>query len=349
MDIKNVHTLCVVGAADGLAEQIHGLLATEGARLDARWQLATQADADVLLIDPDSVYGHMDWLRAQAQGRHVITCTHTPEAHAEGPCLRKPVTSAELARVLNATGAGLQGTATATRDQASTPNVAAAHDVQAPPVAPPLRADTPEAPLATPRPAPPAPPPPAADPDLLDLLESTTKGRLRLRASGLPDLYLDAAARTWHADAGLKSLSAWCRRPIARGERDEPDEAAFASAVAKLPGHPFARLAWLAHLVRGGGRLDPALDPNGLYRLTRWAQTERDFPKHFRIATVMLKQAATVEDIANQSGAPVGEVADFINACHATGSVELETPASPSEEGRRGGFFGRGKKIHEVS
>ena len=173
--------------------------------------------------------------------------------------------------------------------------------------------------------------------------------KLRLSAAGLPELFLDASARAWHADASLKSLSAWCLRSVAPGEIEELGDGAFAKAVATLPQHPFARLVWLAHLVRGSGTLDPALDPQGLYRLTRWAQTEREFPKHFRIATVMLKEAATVEDIAARSGAPAGDVADFINACHATGSVEQEQSARPSEEGRRGGFFGRGRKISEVS
>ncbi|MBN8726207.1 MAG: hypothetical protein J0H15_00700 [Xanthomonadales bacterium] len=354
MDIKKVHTLCVVGAADGLAQHIHGLLEAESGRLEARWQPTAQADADVLVIDPDSVYGHMDWLRAQAQGRRVIACTHSPEAHAEDPCLRKPVSGADLARVLNLVGAGLGRPSRDSRTAAPPQRATEASPLQAgspapAPVRSPLDAQTAGA-AGKPSPPPPTAPPAAADRGLLDLLDpAVARGKLRLRATGLPELYLDPTAQAWHADAGLKSLSAWCRRSVAASEIEELSDDAFASAVATLPAHPLARLVWLVHLARGGGTLDPRLDPQGLYRLTRWAQTEREFPRHFRIATVMLKQAATVEDIAAQSGAAAGEVADFINACHATGSVEQEQPARPPEEGRRGGFFGRGRKIPEVS
>ena len=119
----------------------------------------------------------------------------------------------------------------------------------------------------------------------------------------------------------------------------------FASAVATLPGHPHARLTWLAHLTRGAGQLAPGLDPDGRYRLARWPQSEREFPKHFRIATVMLKQAAPVEDIAAQSGAPACDVADFINAYHALGFRRARCPGQGARRTRRGGLFGRGKKI----
>jgi hypothetical protein len=63
----------------------------------------------------------------------------------------------------------------------------------------------------------------------------------------------------------------------------------------------------------------PGIDPNSLFKLNKWPQTEREFPKHFRIATVMMKGPAKLTDIAEQSGVPLAEVTDFVNASLATG------------------------------
>ena len=50
-------------------------------------------------------------------------------------------------------------------------------------------------------------------------------------------------------------------------------------------------------------------------------QIEREYPKHFRIATVMMKGPAKLTEIAEQSGASLGDVTDFVNAGLATGVV----------------------------
>ena len=181
-----------------------------------------------------------------------------------------------------------------------------------------------------------APPSPPRDPELLDLLDadSTLRGKTCLVAPGLPSLFIDPHARQWHADASLKALAGWCTRALAPGDVQTMSDGQFATAVATLPGHPHARLTWLAHLVRGAGQLAPGLDPDGHYRLARWPQSEREFPKHFRIATVMLKQAAPVEEIAEQSGASRFDVADFINAYHALGFVEHDYPGQGARRAR---------------
>jgi hypothetical protein len=88
----------------------------------------------------------------------------------------------------------------------------------------------------------------------------------------------------------------------------------------------------------------PGHDPNGQYRLSKWPQTEREYPKHFRIATAMMKGPATIDDIAAASGVDRGEIADFINANLATGYAEPVLPAAPEPETPSkpaGGLFGR--------
>jgi hypothetical protein len=320
-------TLCLVGVDADTKALIESLLESQRSRLEARWRPAPYADANLLLIDADSVYGHMDWLKAQSSGRPAVALTGAPDAHDPEHRLRKPVTSADLVALLNRLGAHLAGSAAPASTPALADLVEPAELILRPPPAPP-------------------------ELHLTDLLAATPAltGPLRLAADGLPTLVLDAQARTWHSSATLKALSGWCTRALSPNEVRFVDAGELPNAIAGLPGHPYARLQWLVHLLSGAGHLDASLDAGARYRLSRWPQSEREFPKHFRIATIMLKQASTLEEIAAQSGAEIGDVADFVNAYHALGFVEHDAPAErPADEVRRGGLFGRAKKTSAIS
>lgn len=335
LNLPKLLTLCVVGADAAVTAQIHALLDELRSELDARWKPADQTNADLLLIDAESVYGHMDWLRARSTGRLAAALTKSPEAHENELHLRMPLASGELIALCNRVGATLTGKP---------------QPVPVPTPAP-IR-HTPAAPSA----AKPVAPPPHAAPEpralwLDDLLDTKPPlaGCLRLSADGLPTLLLDPRERIWRAESNLKALSGWCMRSLLPADVQALDERQFAAATEGLPPQPYARLQWLAHLVRGAGRLESDLDANARYKLSRWPQSEREFPKHFRIATMMLKQAATIEEIASQSGATAADVADFINAYHAIGFVEYDAPEKPADEAKRGGLFGRAKKTSTIS
>lgn len=62
-----------------------------------------------------------------------------------------------------------------------------------------------------------------------------------------------------------------------------------------------------------------SIDLLARYKLERWPSIDRGFPKHFRIATVMLKAPASPAEIAEASGASVPEVCEFIVARMASG------------------------------
>lgn len=313
------HTLCIVGADEALRARIATLLDEQAHRFDSRWRSAERAAADLLLIDAESVYGHLDWLREKANGRLVAACVSRPEAHAGELCLPKPVLAADLASLLNAVAERL-----------------AAHV--------PVAAEPPPREAATPGPTTVAEPAAPAPASLLDLLEGPARAgeRTRVAAAALPTLLLDPLDRTWRAEGSLKSLAAWCSRTLVAGEVRRLDDAEFETAAADLPAQPYARLVWLAHLLRGGGHLDAHLNPAARYKLAAWPQSEREFPKHFRIATAMLRQAGTPDEIAARSGALAGDVADFINAYHSIGYVEVE--AQPIAEAAQRGLFARRRK-----
>lgn len=338
MKTNTVHSICVVGADDDLGSRITTLLLEHVGRLEARWKPASQADADVLLIDPDSVYGHMDWLRAQSSGRLAIACTGNPDAFAKTPLLRKPVASEELVMVLNRIGSTLgarpkEATVAAAAPRTAIPTAATDITMRAP-------LDPPQAPAA------PQVAETPSEPQLLYFIgnESPLQGKTRLTAPGLPQILIDPQARQWHADSNLKALAGWCTQALTSANIGSMSDIEFANAAANLTAQPHSRLVWLAHLFRGDGQLAPALDIGGRFKLARWPQSEREFPKHFRIATVMLKEAAPLADIAAQSGASAADVADFINAYSALGFIEHEMPELAAEEGARRGLFGRARK-----
>ncbi|MER3546958.1 MAG: hypothetical protein C4338_04865, partial [Rhodanobacteraceae bacterium] len=105
----------------------------------------------------------------------------------------------------------------------------------------------------------------------------------------------------------------------------------IAAARAAHKPQPLPRLRWFAGLVATPGVLSRGLREDQKYKLTRWPQTEREFPQHFRIATTMMKQAARPAEIAQASGVPLANVIDYINASQAAGwlAVEREQPPPP--------------------
>src|SRR5690606_20069282 len=77
------------------------------------------------------------------------------------------------------------------------------------------------------------------------------------------------------------------------------------------------------------------------YQLLKWPQTEREFPRHFRIATVMMRGAARLEEVAATAGVRLEEVIDFVNANLATGFARPEQPEAAAPAAPRQGLFGR--------
>jgi hypothetical protein len=356
LNAPKTHTLHIVGAPADVVARVAALLDELRTRFDARWRTADYASADLLLIHTDSVYGHMDWLKAEGSSRLVAALTSTPESYTFG--VSPSVAPADLVAMLNRVGAHLEGGPLPAK---APPAKAAAEAPAATPVAvsAPIRTEAKPAAraaaAAAPAPAPAAThahvPDTTSGASLLDLINGKTPmyGRLHLQADALPELYIDTHDQNWHSAASLKGLAPWCTRAFAHGDVQVIGEADFTRHTATLASQPLARLKWLAHLVRSDGELEAGLDAKGRYKLSRWPQSEREFPKHFRIATVMLKHACTVDEIAAQSGAGTADVANFINAYNALGYIERVDASAATADVRGGGLFGRAKKATAAS
>lgn len=323
--------LTIQGASDEDVARVRELLHQAATRLSSPWRLHAGDDAELLLIDIDTVYGHMDWLRAH-NSRLVAVLT----GHAQGDeyelVLHKPLTVDNLVQVL---------------DRAAALTEEGPADAPVPPPAPPPKkvaakaapAPTP-APVAAPAPDPPPAPEPPKERRLHHwLTDRALAAAVRIHSQDAPDLVLDPGNKTYYADGNLRALAAHCGRVVTHEELHEVSPIELARLQASGKGQPFARLAWLSHVLGSSGHPAHGVDVNARFKMSRWPQIEREFPKHFRIATVMMKQPATLSEIAEQSGATLPDVIDFTNAYHAIGYIEIEGAASaeaaaPRDTGR---------------
>ena len=127
----------------------------------------------------------------------------------------------------------------------------------------------------------------------------------------------------------LKPLAALLQQP-ASAWTPIYSEALKTARTANTP-QRLERLRWYAGLVATPGILSRQLNRAGRYKLSHWPETEREFPKHFRIAKEMLRSAATADEITAASNTPYEEVVDYINASHAGGRLDANPMPQPSD------------------
>jgi len=356
---------------------LQAAFADANARVGGHWQLLPDAEADYVVVDMDSMYGPMSWLRLHGSGKVVIGLTTAPRAQTDFR-LGKPFTAESVAQLLQEIAPAEDGAPRGTTpapvpadllpeerpvvpteeraapDQMPSAAVAATLDT---PIAPPVAVQ--EAPSAAPpapsattpvlpperavaEPAPAAPPPPR-DLTLIDwLAPGQLQGRVRLQRGGT-DLLLDIAQQQYFGPATLKPLAAHVESVLAADDFAPVDQAQWDRDIASLgQAQPLGRLLWFCALQAGKGELMRGFDSSGRYRLIKWPQTEREFPKHFRIATAMMKGPATLEELTAACGVTAAEVADFVNANLATGYAEpYREPEPEPEQPKPTGLFGR--------
>lgn len=355
-------------------------------RVGGGWQLVPDSQADHVVVDMDSMYGPMSWLRLHGAGKTVIGLTSAPRTQTDFR-LAHPFDAQSVAALLQELAGGQPagveapaapaGTTPAPQPQDRLPEeqpapvdeearapaeptaaVPTPSAVQPPDREPPSAAagrNVPAAPSIDVLPAaavtPPAaervsPPPPAKSVEpvtVADWLGSgRVRGRVRFERAG-QILLIDADARQYHGPAALKPMAAALAGATALDDFKAVPAAEWAAASTQAgEAQPLPRLLWYAALVSGSGELMPGFDPDGRYRMLKWPQTEREFPKHFRIATAMMKGPATITEIADASGVPATDVTDFVNANLATGFAEPYSEPEPEPESNKsGGLFGR--------
>ncbi|HEX5489125.1 MAG TPA: hypothetical protein VFX04_08270 [Rhodanobacteraceae bacterium] len=135
------------------------------------------------------------------------------------------------------------------------------------------------------------------------------------------ELVVDPEQDTYHFEStSLKPLAALLQQRASAWTPIYSE--ALKTARAASTAQPLERLRWYAGLIATPGILGRELNRDDRYKLSRWPETEREFPRYFRVATAMSKQPATPDEIAAASGTPYEEVVDYINASHASGRLE---------------------------
>lgn len=328
--------VCFTGMEPDEREALHALFRAANDVLGERFVLADETAADVLVIDLDSIYGQMTWLKARHGGHTIVALSSGSRADA-GLSLTRPVSAEAITGVLRE----LQAQAPDPTPVAPEPLPAAA------PTAPAAHAPAPEpAPAAEPEPLDTAAPPRV--PRLGDHLEPGALSMpVRVVRAGVEALVLDPVTRVYFGPAALKALLPYCHGDMPADELVALEPAQFAQVVKAGGAQPMARLRWLFALVSGEGRMLPGYGLDERYSLSKWPQIEREFPKHFRIATAMMKGPATLDEIATLSSSPLNEVIDFVNASLVSGFAQVDRPPpTDAEPAARGGLFDRlrGKK-----
>ena len=355
----SMHNICFAGLSRDEEAQVTAIFQRVNAGLGNSWTLTPENAAGVLVIDMDSMYGQMSLMKAIGSGQILVALTASGRAETDF-VLHRPVTAEGLAELLSRIDERVAAAPPAAADPAKAPEpnpIPVSERITAPtPIvtampaadpAPAAPAPSPAAAAPAPAPAPePAPPAPAraAEPRLADLLRpGALAGPVRLQQPGAADLVLDPSSQTYFAGQALKPLLPYCAA-ILRDADLQPVAADDLPAIAAALGacQPWSRLAWLCALSGGNGALMPGYSPNDKFKLLKWPQTEREFPKHFRIATVMMKGPANLTEIAELSTTPLAEVIDYVNACLASGVAEPEAGAPPSADpAKGGGLLGR--------
>ena len=369
-----------------------------------RWNIVGESDAEYVIVDMDSMYGPMSWLRLHAAGKQVIGLTSAPRTQADF-LLARPFDARQLTALLGeiggmpvaetvATPSALPATVT---QQPAMPKAAAPMPAPAPAVTvlPPASIHIPEQipvpasiPAAAPAlavalatqsaPTPTAPPPPVAPqpaaraaapipapvvakpPTPAPIEEPAAQtmrntafahwlrpgaltGRARYQGGNGPEVFIDFTRRLYHGPSTLKPLVEYFVANIGLRDFEQLDDATWQTAIATLAAPlPLSRLQWLGGLLAGEGKLLPGHSPEGRFVLSKWPETEREYPRHFRIATAMMKGPSTVTEIAAASSVPAADVVDFINANLATGfAAQIGDGAPPADSGKSGGLLDR--------
>ena len=308
-----------------------GLDSSYGQRLREQFLQACQAlelpmtvvdneqDATHAIIDMDSVYGPMSWIRLHGQNTLVVGLTSAPRTNAEYH-LPRAYGEDDLHALVRRMAADARAVSGDEQPDSTTATSAAIAPANGNTVAllPPTDADAPTTLAHWLRPG-------------------TAGGRFRFQRGEAPALWIDTDAALYHGPDTLKPLARYFTEAVALSELEPLEQAAWASAIAGSgPAQPLARLRWYHALLNAHGRLPPGHDAATRFRMPGWQASEREFPRHFRIATAMLRGPATVAQIAEAAHVAEAEAADFIHANLVCGHATAVADGAGPAEAQRG-------------
>lgn len=76
-------TIGLIGLDAETEAEIRSAFAVANARVGSQWKLTPEAEAENIMVDMDTMYGPMSWLRLHAAGKNVIGLTSAPRTQAD--------------------------------------------------------------------------------------------------------------------------------------------------------------------------------------------------------------------------------------------------------------------------
>jgi hypothetical protein len=173
----------------------------------------------------------------------------------------------------------------------------------------------------------------AAEALALALVQGTFSSPRKLVGPDGAELVVDPQKDVYHFEAtALKPLAALLQQPASAWTPIYSE--ALNAARAANPAQPLGRLRWYAGFIATPGILGRKLIRSERYKLSRWPETEREYPKHFRLAKEMVKDYATADEIVAASGMTYEEVVDYMNGSFAGGRLEAAPKAEDDDAPR---------------
>jgi len=174
----------------------------------------------------------------------------------------------------------------------------------------------------------------AAEALALALVQGTFSSPRKLVGPDGAELVVDPEKDVYHFEAtALKPLAPLLQQPASAWTPIYSE--ALSAARAANPAQPLGRLRWYAGFIATPGILGRKLSRSERYKLTRWPETEREYPKHFRLAKEMVKDYATVDEIVAASGMTYEEVVDYMNGSFADGRLQAAPKAEDDDAAPR--------------
>ncbi len=146
-------------------------------------------------------------------------------------------------------------------------------------------------------------------------------GSARISLRGATTLLLDPRQQLFWASGLLPTLEIYARQPLRFGDFERLTGKALEDARRGSAARPYARLLWMDHYVRSNGFLAKQLDPSGTFVLTNRLDFSLDYPRAYRIGS-LLNVPRKLHEVSRISSVALDEVFDIINAYAALGYVE---------------------------
>ena len=155
-------TLGITGMDSKTEAEIQAAFKAANAETGHKWTLVGDNDADYVVIDMDSLYGPMSWLRLHAAGRKVIGLTSVDRNQTDYR-LPRPISGSDLAVLLSEIAGERPAAAAPEPPPAAVVSIPAPADIPPPAEPEPEPEVIEEAPAIEPEPEPEPPPQPVVE------------------------------------------------------------------------------------------------------------------------------------------------------------------------------------------